>query len=574
MVIKIQGRVSNFITTLLAGTQANPCPPTGYTLPSIKRPSNSTFVKETLAKIKQNLVNLTSSDELNSTGVAIGVKSVHEDSPLFEFYHTPAIAEATGTKEVTIDTVFRGGSITKLFTVLTALQDSHIKGSDPVTKYLPQLKEGTVKAPENSSFNVIPWDTITVEDLASHLSGIGGDIATDLANFAAYPWKLMGLPAIANETRPKCSGLEGTKACTAGDLISGLNKKPLVFRPHTTPIYSNLGISLLSLVVEAATNKTYEVLLYEIILKPLGLTNTSVTGPVQDSWGFIPKGEPTWKGDLGVYTSAGGIYTNTRDMLNFGTAILSEKLSIDSKSWLKPKSFTTSSGYSIGAPWEILSSTTLLSTGVPVHIYTKSGDLGLYSNLLLLIPDYDLTVSILTGGPASTEFMFPTRVISGVIWALIPALEQANKEAAEASFAGTYADPETNSTVTLSVDDGPGLSLTDLKVRGVPVLPNIPNYSTSIKPDKTFNVTARIYPTNIKEGNTWSWRAVYKNHDEEDVDDKLFFPQGGCQTWGLIDRNTYNYLAFDDYIVNVGEDGASQSISPRPFGVTLQKVKS
>lgn len=132
-------------------------------------------MKETLAKIKQNLVNLTSSDELNSTGIAIGVKSVHEDSPLFEFYHTPAIAEATGTKEVTIDTVFRGGSITKLFTVLTALQDSHIKGSDPVTKYLPQLKEGTVKAPENSSFNVIPWDTITVEDLASHLSGIGGD---------------------------------------------------------------------------------------------------------------------------------------------------------------------------------------------------------------------------------------------------------------------------------------------------------------------------------------------------------------------------------------------------------------
>ncbi|KAJ0380584.1 hypothetical protein COL26b_001291 [Colletotrichum chrysophilum] len=521
------------ITTLLAGTQANPCPPTGHTLPSIQRPSNSTFVKETLAKIKQNLVDLTSSDELNSTGIAIGVKSVHEDSPLFEFYHTPAIAEATGTKEITIDTVFRGGSITKLFTVLAALQASQIKGSDPVTKYLPQLKEGAVKAPENNSSHVVPWDTITVEDLASHLSGIGGD-----------------------------------------NLISGLNKKPLVFRPHTTPIYSNLGISLLGLVVEAATNKTYAVILNETILKPLGLTNTSVTGPVQDSWGFIPKGEPTWKGDLGVYTSAGGIYTNTRDMLNFGTAILSEKLSIDSKSWLKPKSFTTSSGYSIGAPWEILSSTTLLPTGVPVHIYTKSGDLGLYSNLLLLIPDYDLTVSILTGGPASTEFMFPTRVISGVISALIPALEQANKEAAEAAFAGIYADPETNSTVTLSVDDGPGLSLTGLKVRGVPVLPNIPNYSTSIKAGKTFNITARIYPTNIKEGNTWSWRAVYKNHDEEDVDDQLFFPQGGCQTWGLIDRNTYNYLAFDDYIVNIGEDGASQSISPRPFGVTLKKVKS
>lgn len=261
-------------------------------------------------------------------------------------------------------------------------------------------------------------------------------------------------------------------------------------------------------------------------------------------------------------------------MLTFGTAILSNSLPIDTKSWLKPHAFTTSSGYSVGAPWEILSSTNLLPSGTPVDIYSKSGDLGLYSNVLLLVPNYDLTISILTAGEASEQFMFPAKVTSPVISALIPALEQANKDAAGLAFAGTYTDPETNSTVTLSVDDGPGLSLTDLKVRGVPVLPNIPNYSTSITLGKTHNVSARIYPTNIQEGETWSWRAVYKNHDEADVDADLFFSQGGCQTWGLMDRNTYNYLAFDDFIFVVGEDGAAKSISPRPFGVTLKRVKA
>lgn len=87
------------------------------------------------------------------------------------------------------------------------------------------------------------------------------------------------------------------------DLLSALNRKPFVFKPHTTPIYSNLGISLLSLLVEAATNKTYDSVLKDTILKPLGLTNTSPTGPVKDSWGFIPKNETTWGGDLGVYTA-------------------------------------------------------------------------------------------------------------------------------------------------------------------------------------------------------------------------------------------------------------------------------
>ncbi|GJC90680.1 beta-lactamase-like protein ARB_00930 [Colletotrichum liriopes] len=514
--------------TLLTGTQANPCPPLGAKLPSSKTPSNSTAVKEAIAKIQEGLVNRTLS--LQGTGISIGVKSIHEDHPLFDWHFTPPVADNRSTAKVDIDTVYRGGSITKLFTTLTALQNTHIKGTDPVTKYLPQLKSEATDNEGQLSF--IPWDNITVEDLASHVSGLGGD-----------------------------------------NLLSGLNKKPLVFRPHTTPVYSNIGLALLSLVVEASTNKTYESVLTETILKPLGLTNTSIAVPSNNAWGFIPKGEATWGGDLGVYASAGGIYTNTRDMLTFGTAILSSDLGIDTGSWLKPRAFTSSRGYSVGAPWEIWTSSTLLDSGVPVSFYTKSGDLGLYTNVLIVIPDYDLVVSILTAGAEATDsFQFPAQVISPVIEALIPALEQANKESAKVAFAGTYADEETKSTLTLSIDDGPGLSLTKYTVRGVNVLANIPNYGLSPS-RKTFNVSGRVYPTNIREGDQWSWRAVYKNHDEPDVDDKLFYPEGGCQTWGLIDRKTYNYLALDDFAVTTAADGSAKSILPRPFGVTLTKIK-
>ncbi|KAJ0308858.1 hypothetical protein COL5a_011277 [Colletotrichum fioriniae] len=512
--------------SLITASQANSCPPLGPTLPSTKTPSNSTIVQETILKIQEGLANFTS--VLNYTAISIGVKSIHEDGPLFDWHYTPPIADNRSVAKVDIDTVYRGGSITKVFTTLTALKNSHIKGSDPVTKYLPQLKTDALKNEGQLSF--IPWDNITIEDLASHVSGLGGD-----------------------------------------NLLHGLNEKPLVFRPHTTPVYSNIGIALLALAVEAASNQTYETILTDTILKPLSLTKTSIATPAKGS-GFIPLQEPTWGGDLGAYAAAGGIYTNTRDMLTFGTAILSDKVGIDTGSWLKPRAFTSSRGYSIGAPWEIWTTSTLLDSSVPVSIYTKSGDLGLYTNVLLLIPDYDLVISILTAGAeAAGTFQFPSQVISPVIQALVPALEKANKEHAAANFAGEYIDKETNSTLTLSIDDGPGLSLTNYTVRGFDVLSHIPSYGVGSK-IQAFNVSGRVYPTNIREGEQWSWRAVYKNHDEPDVGDKLVYPDGDCQTWGLIDRKTYNYLALDDFTITTAEDGSAKSISPRPFGVTLKKV--
>ncbi|KAK1977888.1 beta-lactamase [Colletotrichum cereale] len=556
------------ILSLLTGTRANQCPPLGPTLPSNKTPSDSKAVREAVAKIQEGLINRTSS--LQGTGISIGIKSVHEDHPLFNWHFTPPVADNRSTAKIDIDTIYRGGSITKLFTTLTALKNARIKSTDPVTKYLPQLKTEAVQ--NEGELNFIPWDNITVGDLASHLSGLGGDIATDLAVFPGN-WAALGLPPVANDTKPSCSGLGGTKPCTAKDLLTSLNKKPPVFRPHTTPVYSNIGLALLSLVVETATNKTYESVLVETTLKPLGLTNTSISVPANNAWGFIPKGEATWGGDLGVYASAGGIYTNTRDMLTFGAAILSSDIGIDVASWLKPHAFTSSRGYSIGAPWEIWTSSTLLDSGIPVSFYTKSGDLGLYTNVLIIVPDYDLVVSILTAGEeAADTFLFPTQIISPVMEALIPALEHANKESADAAIAGTYADGKTNSTLTLSVDNGPGLSLTNYTVRGVDVLANIPNYSLSPS-RKTFNVSGRIYPTNIREGDQWSWRAVYKNHDGPEVDEKLFYPEGGCQIWGLIDRKTFNYLALDDFSFVTAADGSTKSVSPRPFGVTLTKAE-
>ena len=71
------------------------------------------------------------------------------------------------------------------------------------------------------------------------------------------------------------------------------------------------------------------------------------------------------------------MFSNTVDMLAFSEAILSNKLlsPIETRKWMKPISHTSSLGYSVGAPWEILRSNTLTKDRRVIDVYTKSGDL-------------------------------------------------------------------------------------------------------------------------------------------------------------------------------------------------------
>lgn len=108
----------------------------------------------------------------NGNSLAVRAISVSEASPLFEFYHTAKSISPAGKQKVDANTVFRIGSISKLFTVYSLL----LRGGfdvfeDPVAKYVPELQE----ADENSNINAVQdvdWKEITVGALASQLSGI------------------------------------------------------------------------------------------------------------------------------------------------------------------------------------------------------------------------------------------------------------------------------------------------------------------------------------------------------------------------------------------------------------------
>lgn len=78
--------------------------------------------------------------------------------------------------------------------------------------------------------------------------------------------------------------------------------RPPVYQPSQSPVYSNAGISLVGLVVEAASNKTFDAAIKDLVLNPLGLKQTySGIVPENSENMFIPAGSADWDADIGVF---------------------------------------------------------------------------------------------------------------------------------------------------------------------------------------------------------------------------------------------------------------------------------
>lgn len=107
--------------------------------------------------------------------------SVHSDEPFWANYHTALNLDAvnsTGTREVGGDSVYRLGSLTKIFTVLTWLVDA---GDElwhaPITRFIPELAAAAERqaAEGRNPVRFVNWEVVTVGALAGQMSGIPRD---------------------------------------------------------------------------------------------------------------------------------------------------------------------------------------------------------------------------------------------------------------------------------------------------------------------------------------------------------------------------------------------------------------
>lgn len=194
-------------------------------------------------------------------------------------------------------TLFEIGSVTKTFTT-ALLADMVARGEvrleEPVGKLLPD----SVRVPSYRGRQ------ITLLDLATHTSGLPR-IPTNLhSRDPEDPWA----------------------DYTVSDLYRFLNSYELPSAPGAEVAYSNVGLGLLGYALALRGGKSYEALLSERILDPLGMSDTRVTlAPAQErrlAQGYDESGKAVEHWHIPTLPGAGALRSDVDDLFLYLAAHL------------------------------------------------------------------------------------------------------------------------------------------------------------------------------------------------------------------------------------------------------------
>lgn len=261
---------------------------------------------------------------------------------------------------------------------------------------------------------------------------------------------------------------------------------------------------------------------------------------------------------------------------------------------------------SVGSPWEIGRSSTLTADGRVVDLYSKSGGIGLYVSEMVLIPDYDVGLTVLVAGDSGA--MVP--LLDQTLATLIPAVEAIGRDDARKRYAGIYrsASPApANSSITIVVDSqAPGLKVEQWISNGKDMLAE---YAALRGANRTRPVDARLYPTALTRGSrgggnssapatqskstisrTRSYNATLDEGREEEAFRAVYHilpdparnatsnsPPGvfsminACSTWDAIDGLVYGTRAFDGFVFRSDGKGNVISLENRALRAVLSK---
>jgi hypothetical protein len=273
-------------------------------------------------------------------------------------------------------------------------------------------------------------------------------------------------------------------------------------------------------------------------------------------------------------SSAGGLYSNSANLSAVGRSILesSRLRPALTRRWLTPRTHTSDIHESVGAPWKMLR--VELSNNQLVDLYTKNGGIGAYAAVLILSPDLDFGISILSGGAYGGNIveLFAEVALEN----FMPALRAAALEQAQADLTGTYsASNVPNTTITISGNaNKTGLLVFNWTYNGTQVSEIInAAYGSAAKSP----VIVSLYPSGLASDEVNGKRTVYFRALVQPQATSLTGSNGqlilGCESWEALDAITYGSISLDDFAFNLDCSGKADSISPRFLRVTMDKTK-
>lgn len=290
-------------------------------------------------------------------------------------------ADTAAKVPATADTVYRIGSVSKLFTTISALQlveQGKLGLDSPLQNTIPDFSM-------RSRFsNAAP---ITLRSIMTHHSGIPSDYLKGM--WTTDPQPISTLPA-------------------------SIKDEYLAFPPNTVLSYSNLGMTLLGLAVQNSSGQEFCGHLQQQLLQPMGMQQTTCAPA-------IPRSAPASKAYSGGEekvepplrdTPAGGLNSSVRDMSRFIRMVLAEG-ALDGRRIIKPETVRTmltpqnsnvalDRSFRIGLGWMLggLGGINIQQAGTVAH----HGGATLYHRAqLVVLPEVKLGVVVLSNTDTSQQ---------------------------------------------------------------------------------------------------------------------------------------------------------------------------
>ena len=274
-------------------------------------------------------------------------------------------------------TIFQIGSVTKEFTstiILLLREQGRLSLQDKLSDYFPGYPNS---------------DKITVHQLLTHTSGIynyTSDLEREDSAIICHP--------VSKER-----------------IVQQFINQPLDFTPGTKYKYSNSGYFLLGMIIEKVTGKPWEENVREHILTPLGMQHTGFDfnglKNADKAQGYQIFNEehqqPDISWDSTVSYAAGSVYSTTTDMLTWARAVTGKKI-LSADCW-KDALTVNQNGYGYG--WEI---DTIYGSKAIGH----NGGIPGFSSQMLLIPDQDLEIIVLTNVHENTQVTPISKILAAI----------------------------------------------------------------------------------------------------------------------------------------------------------------
>jgi CubicO group peptidase (beta-lactamase class C family) len=278
----------------------------------------------------------------------------------------------------TATTNYRLASVTKQFTaasILLLAEDGRLKLDDPVRKWLPTLPKAA--------------EPIRIRHLLTHTSGL-----IDYED------------VIPDTFKPQLHDADVLRLLESQDRT--------YFKPGSSYRYSNSGYSLLALIVERASGRTFATFLRERIFQPLGMSNTvaheeGISTVSNRAFGYTQE-DGRWNRTDQSQTSAvlgdGGIYSSIDDLAKWDAALYDGRLLRPSslQAAFTPATHTDDAEVEYGFGWRITGET-----------LWHSGETVGFRNVIVRYPKRHLTVVVLTNRNEPEPYRLALAIASKVI---------------------------------------------------------------------------------------------------------------------------------------------------------------